>query len=120
MSTCENRQEHDRTLPGAPSPGPATTGSDRRRDTGAAHAPSGGPDARYEHLRHAALHARAEAFPLGLAMLTRHGLTAWTRALVELPQTAPAHPPVDLPALPSPGLTRELVNILAALTLVPA
>jgi hypothetical protein len=78
--------------------------------------------ARYEHLRHAALHARAEAFPLGLAVLTRQGLTAWTRALAELTPTAPTPAPADAPtpATPPPAaLTRELVNILAALTLVP-
>jgi len=77
---------------------------------------------RYEHLRHAALHARAEAFPLGLAVLTRRGLTAWTRALAELTPapTGPASALTDTPALPPAALTRELVSILAALTLVPA
>jgi len=29
-------------------------------------------DARYEQLRHAALHARGTAFPLGLGVLTGH------------------------------------------------
>jgi len=33
-------------------------------------------DARYEQLRHAALHARATAFPLGLGVLTSKGVTA--------------------------------------------
>jgi hypothetical protein len=81
--------------------------------------PARAPQARYEHLRHAALHARAEAFPLGLAVLTRQGLTAWTRAMAELTptSTAPALPPTEAPALPRAALTRELVNILAALTL---
>jgi hypothetical protein len=91
--------------------------------------------ARYEQLRHAALHARAEAFPLGLAVLTGKGLIAWTRVLAELTPTPPASTPtpaspppppasalapagVPEPALPA-ALTRELVNILAALTLVP-
>jgi hypothetical protein len=37
-------------------------------------------DARYEQLRHAALHARATAFPLGLGVLTSKGVTAWRRA----------------------------------------
>jgi hypothetical protein len=81
----------------------------------------GGLDARYERLRHAALHARAEAFPLGLAVLTRHGLTAWTRTLAEL--TAAGNPPAPTPADPlaaAPAtVTRELVSILAALTLAP-
>jgi len=65
-------------------PGAAATQPGPRPDPARAHAPGAGPDARYEHLRHAALHARAEAFPLGLAVLTRQGLTAWTRTLAEL------------------------------------
>jgi hypothetical protein len=74
-------------------------------------------------LRHAALHERAEAFPLGLAVLTGKGLIAWTRALAELTptrtaRTAPASPPTPATAPPA-ALTRELINILAALTLVP-
>jgi hypothetical protein len=55
-------------------------------------------------------------------VLTRQGLTAWTRALAELTPTAPTPAPADAPtpATPPPAaLTRELVNILAALTLVP-
>jgi hypothetical protein len=51
-------------------------------------------------------------------VLTRQGLTAWTRALAELTPTPTA--PADAPTLPCAALTRELVNILAALTLVPA
>jgi len=57
-------------------------------------------------------------------VLTRQGLIAWTRALAKLtstptaPTPAPADPPT--PAAPAPtALTRELVNILAALILVP-
>lgn len=30
------------------------------------------------------MHARAEAFPLGFAVLTRKGVTAWRQALIEL------------------------------------
>jgi hypothetical protein len=67
-------------------------------------------------LRHAALHARAEAFPLGLAVLTRQGLTAWTQALAEFP-LAPTVA-TTTPPLARAALTRELVNILAAITLV--
>jgi hypothetical protein len=105
--------EQGRYLPAHPSPGPADA------PPGAGQALPGGPDARYEHLRHAALHARAEAFPLGLAVLTRRGLTAWTRALAELTPTptAPARRPADPPTPSCAALTRELVNILAALTL---
>ncbi len=57
-------------------------------DAGQVTAPGGGLDARYEHLRHAALHARAQAFPLGLGVLTGKGVTAWQRALA-VPQPAP-------------------------------
>lgn len=119
MSAPERREEHNPSLPVLPSLGPAVARPDRRPDAG--QAPGTGRDARYEHLRHAALHTRAEAFPLGLAVLTRQGLTAWTRALAELtPSTAPTTAPADAPTLPCAALTRELVNILAALTLVPA
>src|SRR6266436_70614 len=65
----------------------------------------GGLDARYEQLRHAALHARAEAFPLGLGVLTRRGVTAWRQALASL---APAgrHAPGTSTAAPArqPGM----------------
>ena len=56
----------------------------------------------------------------GLAVLTRQGLTAWTRTLTELTPTPSAPPPAatDAPTLLPAALTRELVNILAALTLV--
>jgi hypothetical protein len=82
---------------------------------------AGGLDARYEQLRHAALHARAEAFPLGLAVLTRHGLTAWTRTLTELAPVPnpPAPTPADPPGAAPAAVTRELVSILTALTLAP-
>ena len=53
-------------------------------------APGGGLDARYEQLRHAALHARAEAFPLGLGVLTGKGVTAWRHALAGLTSAAAA------------------------------
>ena len=39
--------------------------------------PGGGLDARYEQRRHAALHGRVSAFPLGLGVLTSKGVTAW-------------------------------------------
>ncbi len=66
-------------------------------------------------------------------MLTGKGLIAWTRVLAELTPTPPTSTPTPAtplaaptrapagapqPALPA-ALTRELVNILAALTLVP-
>src|SRR5260370_304036 len=46
-----------------PSPGHAAAEPGTRPDAGQDHVPGGGLDARYEQLRHAALHARAEAFP---------------------------------------------------------
>jgi hypothetical protein len=103
-----------------PSPDPTTTRPGRHHVPGQPHARGAGSDARYEHLRHAALNARAEAFPLGLAVLTRQGLTAWTHALAELAPTSTAPTPAatEAPLLPCAALTRELVNILAALTLV--
>ena len=54
-------------------------------------------DARYEQLRHAALHARAEAFPLGLGVLADKGVTAWRHALASL-----------APAVPAPSLAGSL------------
>ena len=69
------------------------------------------------------MHARAQAFPLGLAVLTSKGLIGWTRVLAELsptptaPTPEPADPPT--PATPPTVVTRELIGILAALALVP-
>jgi len=69
------------------------------------------------------VHARAQAFPLGLAVLTSKGLIGWTRVLAELSPTptAPTPEPVDppTPATPPTVVTRELIGILAALALVP-
>jgi hypothetical protein len=85
------------------------------------HDGGGGLDARYEQLRHAALHARAEAFPLGFAILTRRGVTGWRRALTEV--TANQATPV-MPGSPAPAsvslpvaVTAELVDALAAVAL---
>lgn len=69
------------------------------------------------------MHARGEAFPLGLGMLTGKGVTAWQRALASMaitqqapagrpPRAAPAHPP----AFPAP-IAAELISALAAVTL---
>lgn len=85
-------------------------------------------DARYEQLRHAALHARASAFPLGLGVLLGKGVTAWRRVLACLsPATAPdtpaaagdaitVRPPV---LLPGPAAA-ELVHVLAGLAVALA
>jgi len=88
--------------------------------------PGRGLDARYEQLRHAALHARPEAFPLGFAVLTRQGVTAWYRALTQLVPTPSATRPAATKALTSASvaaamlpapITAELVNALAAVVL---
>src|SRR6266851_5147629 len=58
------------SLSPTPSPGLAAAEPGTCPDAGQDSAPGSGLDARYEQLRHAALHARAEAFPLGLGVLT--------------------------------------------------
>ena len=78
------RKEDNPSLSLLPSPGHAAAEPGARPDAGQDSAPGGGLDARYEQLRHAALHARAEAFPLGLGVLTRSGVTAWRHALAGL------------------------------------
>ena len=84
-------------------------------DAGRGRVPGSGPttrrgdllDARYEQLRHAALHARATAFPLGLAVLIGKGVTAWLRVLADVigaPRRTPipaAGQPNRPPALPA-------------------
>lgn len=80
-----------------------------------------GLDARYEALRHAALHARAEAFPLGFTVLTRRGVTGWRRALNEVnanhaTPVMPASPALASSSLPA-AISAELVDALAAVTL---
>ena len=120
------RKEDDPSLFLLTSPGHAAAEPGDRPDAGQATAPGGGLDARYEQLRHAALHARGEAFPLGLGVLTGKGVTAWQRALASLavpppvpagspPGTAPAHPSL----LPAP-VAAELISALAAVTLATA
>jgi len=117
----EGKEEH-RSLSLLTSPGHAAAEPGDRPDAGQVTAPGGGLDARYEQLRHAALHARAQAFPLGLGVLTGKGVTAWQRALASLavPQPAPGRPPgaapADPPALPAP-VAAELISALAAVAL---
>ena len=96
-------------------------------DAGQDSAPGSVLDARYEQLRHAALHARAEAFPLGLGVLTGSGVTAWRHALAGLtsarPQdrAAPAFRPPGTQPAPASGLpvpvAAELISALAAVAL---
>jgi hypothetical protein len=129
----ETRKEEHPSLPLLTSPGHAAAEPGDRPDAGQDTAPGGGLDARYEHLRHAALHARAEAFPLGLGVLTGKGVTAWRQALASLAPAgrhtpgastaAPARQPGMHPAraagLPAP-VAAELINVLAALALAGA
>jgi len=118
------RKEDDPSLSLRPSPGHAAADPGDRPEAGQVTAPGGVLDARYEQLRHAALHARAQAFPLGLGVLTRGGVTAWQRALASLavPQPAPAvRLPGAVPAGPPPTpparVAAELISALAAVAL---
>jgi len=124
----EKRKEEHPSLSLLPSPGHAAAEPGARLDAGQDSAPGGGLDARYEQLRHAALHARAEAFPLGLGVLTGKGVTAWRHALASLaPAAMPARPATSPPpavrpqaaamsALPA-RLAAELIHALAGLAL---
>jgi hypothetical protein len=105
----------DRAADPAPAPG-----------IGHATAPGAGLDAGYEQLRHAALHARAEAFPLGLAVLTGKGTTAWRHALTGLVATRPSPntpggtitPARSTPVAALPvHVSAELIDALAGLAL---
>ena len=120
------RKEDDPSPSLRPSPGHAAAEPGACLDAGQASAPGGVLDARYEQLRHAALHARGEAFPLGFGVLTSKGVTAWQRTLASLavPQPAPAgRLPGPAPAqparLPAP-VAAELISALAAVALAGA
>ena len=117
------RKEDNPSLSLLPSPGRAAAEPGTTLDAREDSAPGGGLDARYEQLRHAALHTRAEAFPLGLSVLARGGVTAWRHALAGLPpadgqgtaRTGPA-PPDRLPV----PVAAELISALAAVALAGA
>ena len=116
------RKEDNPSLPLLPSPGHAAAEPGARLDAGQATAPGGGLDARYEQLRHAALHTRGEAFPLGLGVLACKGVIAWQHALASLAPAAratPAGPPApgDGPAPLPAGLATDLISVLAAVAL---
>ncbi len=118
------RKEDDPSLSLLPSPGHAAAEPGARPDAGQDHVPAGGLDAHYEQLRHAALHARAGAFPLGLGVLAGKGVIAWRHALASLAPAVPAPSPAGpLPAGSAPplpaGLAAELVSALAGLALGP-
>jgi hypothetical protein len=124
------RKEDDPSLSLLTSPGHAAAEPGARLDAGQATAPGGGLDARYEQLRHAALHARGEAFPLGLGVLARSGVTAWQHALAGLTsarhqdRAAPAFRPPGTQPAPASGLpvpvAAELISALAAVALAGA
>jgi hypothetical protein len=132
LPACERRKEDTSSLSLLPSPGRAAAEPGACPDDGQATAPGGGLDARYEQLRHAALHARAEAFPLGLGVLTSKGVTAWRHALASLTATPtpgtgagalarrpPGTRPAQAAGPPAPVAT-ELIHVLAAVTLAGA
>jgi len=109
------RREEPPSLSLLPSPGHAAAEPGARLDAGQDSAPGSGLDVRYEQLRHAALHARAEAFPLGIGVLTSKGVTAWQRALATV--TAPMAPACTQVTVPPPPVAAELAGILASLAL---
>ena len=117
----EMRKEEHPSLSLLTSPGHAAAEPGAARMPARTRAPGGGLDARYEQLRHAALHARAEAFPLGLGVLTGKGVTAWRRALASLaaPATARREAARRRPgrAARSRPLAAELISVLAAVAL---
>ena len=119
------RKEDNPSLSLLTSPGHAAAEPGTSLDAGQDSAPGGGLDARYEQLRHAALHTRAEAFPLGLGVLARGGVTAWRHALAGLAPAGggTAGPPGTGPApsarLPVP-VAAELISVLAAVALAGA
>jgi hypothetical protein len=123
----ETRKEDNASLSLLTSPGHAAAEPGGRPDAGQDSAPGGGLDARYEELRHAALHARAQAFPLGLGVLAGKGVTAWHRALASLTAASAAAPSRLVPGKPaghSAGLpapvAAELISVLAAVALAGA
>lgn len=76
--------------------------------------PTGGPRdvERYEQLRAHALEGDPSGWRLGLALLERHGVVAWTRAW-KATTPAPAGPAIVTPAAASD----QLVGVLASMAL---
>jgi hypothetical protein len=120
LTALKTRKEDDPSPSLLTSPGHAAAEPGARLDAGQDTAPGGGLDARYEQLRHAALHARGEAFPLGLGVLAGKGVIAWRRALASLVPAARPPAPAGRPALLPAGLAAELVSALAAVALAAA
>jgi hypothetical protein len=61
------------------------------------HANDGGDVERYEQLRRRALDGEASGWRLGLALLQRRGVAAWTKAWHTTAPVAPVPPPVAAP-----------------------
>ena len=130
MPALKTRKEDDPSPSLLPSPAHAAAEPGTRLDAGQVTASRGGLDARYEQLRHAALHARAEAFPLGFGVLTGKGVTAWQRALASLTPAAgqgtaaPARQAPGIRPAPPAGLpvpvAAELISALAGIALAAA
>jgi len=133
LPAAEHGKEENPSLSPRPSPGPAAAEpgpSPPGRDAGQARVPGGGLDARYEQLRHAALHARASAFPLGLGVLTGKGVIAWRRVLAHLASSSGARTPeaplrpgerISQTSAPLPGpAATELIHALAGLAITLA
>jgi hypothetical protein len=120
LTARETRKEDDPSLSLLPSPGHAAAEPGACLDAGQATAHGGGLDARYEQLRHAALHARGEAFPLGLGVLAGKGVTTWQRTLASLAPAARPPAPGGPAGPPHPGLAAELISVLAAVALAAA
>jgi hypothetical protein len=73
---------------------------------------------RYEQLRARALAGEGDGFRMGLAMLQRRGVAAWTRAwqsTLPAARASPARPAVELRADPA-----QIVDVLAAMALACA
>lgn len=78
-------------------------------------AAAGGDVERYERLRACALAGEPDGHRLGLALLERRGLAAWTRAWQEAaPRPSPPAPAVGPPT--GDG-EREIVGVLASMAL---
>src|SRR5258708_7133077 len=153
LTPTPNRAPHRRCGPRGSSPPPPPPGRDEEdtaprprrarpapgaadrppgREPGQPHPPGGGRGARldtqYEHLRHAALHARATAFPLGLGVLIGKGVTAWRRTLAHLTSTTThniAESPSGIATGSSPtplpdSVAADLVHALAGLAVALA
>jgi hypothetical protein len=72
----------------------------------------GGHVERYEQLRARALAGDGDGWQLGLALLQRRGVVAWTRAWPQQPAPVRACPPA-----PAPAAGDELVGALATMAL---